>query len=66
MPEAEKPIGPKSIHQEILTNKLKDGSLEIIFQIEVDTDGNAVVTFFKQIETLKVKKPSSDLEDSKE
>ena len=62
MPEAEKPIGPKSIHQEILSKKLKDGSLEIILQIEVDAEGDTVVTVFKQLKKLEVKKPSPDKE----
>lgn len=60
MPEAEKPIGVKSIHQEVLEARLKDGTLEIIFQIEVDAGGNAVITFFKEMKKIQVEKPGSN------
>jgi len=57
MPELDKPIGPKSIHQEILATKLNDGTLEIIFQVELDSAGNTVITFFKDTPKLNVEKP---------
>lgn len=60
MPESAKPIGVKSIHQEVLEARLKDGTLEIIFQIEVDSGGNAVITFFKDIKKLQVEIPKND------
>lgn len=62
MPELDKPIGPKSIHQETLATKLKEGTLEIIFQVELDTAGNTVITFFKDQQKLSVEKPKSTTE----
>lgn len=58
-----KPIGPKTIHQKDISTRLAAGDLEIIFQVELNSDGNTVITFFKGVEKTNLS-ISKDIQDN--
>lgn len=59
-PPPPKPIGDKSIFQKVISQQIFDGKMEILLQIEIDCEGNSVVTVFKGRKVIDVTKDPAD------
>jgi len=50
---APKPPGDKSITERFISNSINSGNLQIVYQLEIMTDGSAIMTMYKEKEKKK-------------